>query len=41
MIWAGINSRHKTDLVFINRRLTGVRYRDEILTRYVVYRKIS
>ena len=36
MIWAGINSRHKTDLVFINGRLTGVRYRDEILTRHVV-----
>ena len=36
MIWAGINSRHKIDLVFINGRLTGVRYRDEILTRHVV-----
>ena len=36
MIWAGINSRHKTDLVFINGRLTGVRYRDEILNRHVV-----
>ena len=36
MIWAEINSRHKIDLVFINGRLTGVRYRDEILTRHVV-----
>lgn len=36
MIWAGINARHKTDLVFVNGRLTGVRYRDEILNRHVV-----
>ena len=36
MIWAEINPRHKTDLVFINGRLTGVRYRDEIHTRHVV-----
>ena len=36
MIWAGIDSRHKTDLVFINGQLTGIRYHDEILTRHVV-----
>ena len=37
MIWAGITaSRHKTDVVFIDGRLTGVRYREEILTRHIV-----
>lgn len=36
MVWAGITSTHKTDLVFINGGLTRVRYRDEILRRHVV-----
>ena len=36
MIWAGIIATHKTDLVFVDGRFTGARYRDEILNRYVV-----
>ena len=36
MVWAGISSRHKTDLVFIDGNLNAVRYRDEILTPVAV-----
>ena len=36
MIWVGITARHKTAVVFVDGRLTGVRYRDEILNRHVV-----
>ena len=36
MVWAGITDIHKTDVVFVDGRLTGVRNRDEILNRYVV-----
>ena len=35
-IWAGITATHKTDLVFVDGRFTGARYRDEILNRHVV-----
>ena len=35
MIWAGITATHKTDVVFVDGRLNGVRNRDEILNRYV------
>ena len=36
MIWAGITARHKSDVVFVDGRLTGVRYHGEILNRHVV-----
>ena len=36
MIWAVITPRHKTDVVFIDCRLMGVRCRDEILRCHVV-----
>ena len=36
MIWAGITVRHETDVVFIDSRLTSVRYRDKILRRHIV-----
>lgn len=36
MVWAGISSRHKTDLVFIDGNLNAVRYRDEILAPVAV-----
>ena len=32
----GITATHKTDVVFVDGRLTGVRNREEILNRYVV-----
>ena len=35
-IWAGITATDKTDVVFVDGRLIGVRYRDEILHRHVV-----
>ena len=36
MIWTGITARHKTNVVFVDGTLTGVRYRDEILNRHVI-----
>ena len=36
MIWAGITARHKIDVVFVDGRLKGMRYRDEILTGHIV-----
>ena len=36
MIWAGITATHKTDLVVVDGRFTGARYRDEILNCHVV-----
>ena len=36
MILAGITARHKTDVVFVDGRLRGVRYCDENLNRHVV-----
>ena len=31
MVWAGISSANRTDLVFLDGNLTGVRYRDEVV----------
>lgn len=31
MVWAAISANHRTDLVFIEGNLNGVRYRDEVL----------
>jgi hypothetical protein len=36
MIWAAVSFRYKSPLHFCDRSLTGKRYRDEILTSYVV-----
>ena len=36
MIWAGITATHKTNVVFVDGRLTGVPYRDAILNHHVV-----
>ena len=36
MVWGGISHNGKTDLVIINGNLTGLRYRDEILTNHVL-----
>ena len=36
MIWAAVSFRYKSPLHFCDRSLTGQRYRDEILTLYIV-----
>ena len=35
MVWGGISGRYRTDLVVVQGNLTGIRYRDEILSRHV------
>ena len=38
MVWAGISYDRRTDLhVLMNENVTGLRYRDEILSSYVVH----
>ena len=36
MVWAAISANHRTDLVFIEGNLNGLRYRDEILRPVVL-----
>ena len=36
MVWGGITATHRTELLFMEGNLTGVRYRDEILRPVVV-----
>jgi len=36
MVWGGISLRHRTDLVFIQGNLNGIRYRDEIVQQHVI-----
>lgn len=36
MVWGGITYNHRTDLVRLDGRVTGVRYRDEVLQPVVL-----
>ena len=36
MVWAGVSLHHKTNIVFINRNLTAVRYQHEVLDTEVI-----
>jgi hypothetical protein len=36
MVWGGITAHGRTPLVVVTGNLTGIRYRDEIVQRYVI-----
>ena len=36
MVWAGITTHRRTDLVFVNGTLNAQKYRQDILARHVV-----
>jgi hypothetical protein len=36
MVWRGTTERDRTPLVAVDRNLTGIRYRDEIVQCYVI-----
>jgi hypothetical protein len=36
MVWGGITERGRTPFVVVAGHLTGIRYRDEIVQRYVI-----